>query len=201
MEKSLVVNKTDTLQLIQSFVYGLWSLDSGNILYNKGYYFREEGDVDFVAEEVSGKWQLTSRDSMEIVYTSFRQEYKAEYKIDSISESEMILSDSSGKHLFRKVPFGMNPEGNVLQGFSGNLEPGEDKNYTFDIPSAKKMELRLKTDNPAIVFRVFEGTNEITSIPVHHWTAIMIRSGKYKVTISNPQKGKNSEFDLKVLAY
>ena len=196
--------KTDTMEMIRSFVYGLWSLDSGNSLNNVGYYFRLDGTVDFVAADASGFWELIKNDSLKIVYTNYNEEYKADYKIDSISEGRMTISDKDGSYLFRKVPFGMNNEGVVLQGFSGSLEQGQEKVYSFDIPTAKKISLKLKSENKEIVFRVYENEKEVTSLPVQEWTSILIRSGKYKAKISYPKNKLNKDdggFDLKVIGF
>ncbi len=203
-EEKTSAAKTDTTEVIKSFIYGLWSMDSGNSLNNIGYYFRPDGTVDFVAADVSGFWELNKNDSIKIIYNSFNEEYKADYKIDSISEGRMTISDKDGSYLFRKVPFGMNNEGIVLQGFSGSLEQGQEKVYSFDIPTAKKISLKLKTANKDIVFRVYENEKEVTSLPVQEWTSILVRSGKYKAKVIYPKTKKVSEdggFDLKVIGY
>jgi hypothetical protein len=202
-EKSSAV-KTDTTEIIKSFIYGLWSMDSGNSLNNIGYYFRPDGTVDFVAADVSGFWELNKNDSIKIIYNSFNQEYKADFKIDSISEGKMTISDKDGSYLFRKVPFGMNNEGVVMQGFSGSLAQGQEKVYSFDIPTAKKISLKLKTENKDIAFRVYENEKEVTSLPVQEWTSILVRSGKYKTKVIYPKTKKGNEeggFDLKVIGY
>lgn len=195
-------NENDTLEIVRTFVYGLWSLDSGNSLYNEGYYFKPDGTVDFVAAEVSGTWELSGSDSIKIEYSSFDEVYKEFLKIDSINDNRMILTNKEGSHLFRKVPFGMNSEGTVLQGFAGKAEPGQIKEYAFEVPSSKKIQLKLSTQDPEISMRVYDGTNEITSSEVKSWTAIMIRSGKYFVRVSKTESGKTpGEFDLKVISY
>ncbi len=203
-EESPATLQADTMEMIRGYIYGLWSMDSGNVLNNFGYYFKPDGTVDFVAADAIGNWELFQKDSIKIVYNSFNEELKESFKIDSISEGRMTIRDKDGSYLFRKVPFGINNEGVVLQGFSGNISPGTEKEYEFDLPAAKKINLKLISSNKEIVFRVFEKDVEVTSTPLKEWTAILIRSGKYKAKIFYPPvKGvkENGEFDLKIIGY
>src|SRR5436190_24267864 len=94
VENNSIHNKTDTMEIIRQFISGLWSMDSGNILMNEGYYFKSDGTVDFVAAEASGQWQLISKDSIKIEYHSFDQNIMSVSKIDSLSNERMILNDS-----------------------------------------------------------------------------------------------------------
>ena len=196
--------KSDTMEIIRGFIYGLWSMDSGNILINEGYYFQQDGKVDFIASDYSGTWELLSTDSLKIIFPSFNKLKSSSIKIDSLSEGRMVLSDHKGKMIFRKVPFGMNREGTVLQGFAGQIEAGSEREYSINILSAKKMELRLNSKNEGIKFNIYDGQAPITSTPLRNWTAIMIRNGKYRVVVSNPKNNQSKEdgaFDLKVIGY
>jgi hypothetical protein len=195
---------TDTLEMIRGFIYGLWSKDSENTLQNVGYYFRPDGTMDFVAAGVSGSWALPQRDTLQITYSDQNQQYNANYRIDTLSESRMLIRDGDGSYLFRKVPFGMNVEGLVLQGFSGSLFPGEEKEYAFDLPAAKKITLKLNTKSKDVVFRIFDNQEELTSMPLQEWTGILVRSGKYKATVTNTNKRKQekqADFDLKIIGF
>jgi hypothetical protein len=201
-DQSDETSPTDTMEIIRNFIYGLWSMDSGNALNNEGFYFKPDGTVDFVSSELSGFWELPTNDSIHVVYSTINEKFSSPYKINSITESRMILTDQNGNHLFRKIPFGINNERVVLQGFAGALAGGMKKKYSFDIPSAKKINLILNSENKNISFQVFDDANEFTSVPVREWTAIMVRSGKYKVVVSNTGNSKeDSHFDLKVMGY
>ncbi len=198
------VNRADTMQIIRDFICGLWSMDSGNILMNEGYYFKPDGSVDFVAAEVTGEWKLITNDTIKISYAAFHRELSSVNRIDSLTIDRMVLRDSGGTRVFRKVPFGMNMEGTVLQGFAGTLDKGEEREYNFNIPSSKKIQLKLQSPNEELSFNVYDGNNLITSAPLREWTAIMIRGGMYRLVISNPKNGHSREegkFDLKVISF
>ena len=194
----------DSQEVIRQFIYGLWSLDSGNILSNEGYYFRPDGTVDFVASEQSGKWSLNKVNKLTISVPALNQEYLTEFNIDSISLDRMRLTSENKTHLFRKVPFGMDNEGNVLQGFSGSIAVGESRSFSFNIPSAKKIALRLNSDSPDVLFHIYRDDKEISTTGLREWSAIMIRSGRYEAIVTKGAKSvdKNpSDFDLKILGY
>ena len=147
---------------------------------------------------------MIKKDSLKINYHTFERDLSLKFKIDSMYEGRMVLTSDEGKYLFRKVPFGMNTEGIVLQGFMGKLESGEEREYSFDIPSSKKMELKLKCENKNVVFNIYDSNVLITPTPVQNWTAIMIRSGNYKVKIRNHSEKsikQEADFDLKVIGY
>jgi hypothetical protein len=203
-EESSSYNQNDTMELIRGFIYGLWSMDSGNSLNNEGFYFKTDGTVDFVGSDISGEWELKSKDSIKVSYSYFRSDFKLYYKIDSLNNNRMIIHDSDGTYLFRRVPFGINNEGNVLQGFAGSLSPGDEKEYMLNLPSTKKIALKLSSTDSTITFRLFDGGNELTSAPLHAWTGIIIRSGKYRAVVSkmknSPIKGEG-KFDLKVIVF
>ena len=197
-------NPNDTMELIRGFIYGLWSMDSGNSLNNQGFYFKNDGTFDFVGSDQSGEWELNSNDTIKISYSTFRESYILHYKIDSLNTDKLIIHDSDGTYLFRKVPFGMNNEGNVLQGFAGSLASGEEKEYNVDLPATKKITLKLSSPDSTITFRLYDGSNELTSAPLHAWTGIIIRSGKYRAVVSKPKNPKSigdGDFDLKVIGY
>jgi hypothetical protein len=206
--ESVVEEKSDSAKIVEQFIYGLWSMDSGNTLYNEGFFFRPDGTVDLVGSETTGKWRFNGKDSIVLSFDSYKANTAMNttndsfLKIDSITDSRMILSDESGTHLFRKVPFGMNNEGTVIQGFAGELSPGDKKEYSFDLPPAKKVSIKLKADS-AILFRVFDQKDELTSLPVREWTSIMIMGGKYKIEVQNSSSKKSGDegYDLKILVY
>lgn len=192
----------DTLKVVENFIYGLWSMDSGNTLFNEGYLFNSDGSVKFVASEREGTWNLCGKDSLKISYAYINESYDSYLKIDSITESRMILTDEEGTHLFRKVPFGMNNEGVVIQGFAGSLGTDDKKNYVIEIPPARKIYLKLKASDDTF-FKVYDNEKEITATPLHEWTAIMIRGGKYRLEVFRLAKknSKAEDFDLKVIAF
>lgn len=197
-ETGVAVN--DTNQMIQSFICGLWSLDSQNILNNEGYFFKPDGTVDFVASEYQGNWQIIGTDSIFIKYSFFDSAFETGFHIDSLTESRMVLSDSDGVHLFRKVPFGVNTEENVISGFSGTLLPGISKEYTFTIASAKKLRVALNTKSDNVRLKIFDDRGELTSTPVKDWQSIMVRSGNYKIVVDyvDRKKAIDEEFSIKV---
>ncbi len=197
-ETGVAVN--DTTQIIHSFVCGLWSLDSQNILNNEGYFFKPDGTVDFVASEYQGNWELVGTDSIKLKYAFFDSDYEQGFHIDSLSEARMVLSDSDGTHLFRKVPFGINTEETVISGYSGTLNPGFPKQYSFTIPSAKKLRIALSTNSENVKLKIYDSYGELTSTPVKDWQSIMVRSGEYKIVVDyvEPAKGTPEEFSLKV---
>jgi hypothetical protein len=204
VDNNTVDNKTDTMEIIRQFIYGLWSMDSGNILMNEGYNFKSDGSVDFIAAEASGKWQLVSKDSIKIEYHSFDQDIIPISKIDSLSNDRMVLNDSDRITVLRKVPYGENYQGNVIQGFAGTLEKGDERQYSFNVPSIKKIQLKLNSSNPDIFFNVFDDKKKITDIPVREWTAILIKGGEYQIVVSLPKKSTSlieGKFDLKVIAF
>ncbi len=204
-ESKEVSSVSDTTQIINTFICGLWSMDSGNTLNNQGFYFRNDGTVDFVSSEFSGNWKLIGTDSLKIEYNIWTDNHQYTIKIDSLSESRMVLSDSDGQTVYRKVPFGMNNEGNVIQGFSGYISPGQSKEYKVDLPPAKKIMLKMACPDSSVTFRLFDDReHEITSTSVHSWAGILIRTGKYKILLSKPLKSKMNEeadFDLKVMVF
>lgn len=201
-ENDTQIALNDTTQMIQSFVCGLWSLDSQNILNNEGYFFKSDGTVDFVASEYQGNWQIVGTDSIKLKYAFFDSAYEQGFHIDSLSESRMILSDSDGSYLFRKVPFGINEVETVIAGFNGTLIPGNPKNYSFTIPSAKKLRIALNTSSDNIKVRIYDSRGELTSTPVKDWQSIMVRSGEYKIVVDyvDGKKAKEEEFSMKVFA-
>ena len=194
------VSVNDTTQIIQSFICGLWSLDSQNILNNEGYFFKPDGTVDFVASEYTGNWEVIGTDSISLKYAFFDSAYETGFHIDSLTESRMVLSDSDGVHLFRKVPFGVNTEETVISGFSGTLLPGITKEYSFTIASAKKLRIALNTNSENVRLRIFDDNSELSSIPVKDWQSIMVRSGNYKIVVDYVDKKKAvaDEFSIKV---
>lgn len=191
----------DTIQLVQNFMCGLWSLDSSQNLTNVGYYFMSDGTVNFVGADASGSWKVINENTISISYYSDRREIGQTYHLDSLSESQMILSDSAGTYVFRKVPFGLNQEESLINGFHGTLMPGQAKEYTFTIPSAKKLRIALKCNDANVKMRVFDSKKELTSVALNDWQSIMVRSGNYKILVDyvDPKKAEMQDFDLKVL--
>jgi hypothetical protein len=194
----------DTTEIIRKFIYGLWSMDSGNALSNVGFYFRPEGVVDFVPADASGTWKFKSPDSLLINYVSFSGEQNFNAKIQFLDESRMILIEKPDTFVYRKVPFGMNSDGMLLHGFAGKLSPGQGKDYTVNLPASKKISFKLNSQNPEIFLQVFEGTKEVTSTPLREWTAIIIRGGSYSVKVfraADSKPGVPEDFDLKIIGY
>ena len=192
--------KNDTTQIVHSFICGLWSLDSQNILNNEGYFFKSDGTVDFVASEYQGEWNLIGPDSIKVKYSYDNRSHEMGLHIDSLNESRMILSDSEGVHLFRKVPFGVNMEENVLSGFTGTITPKMTKEYLFSIPSAKKIRVSMNTNSDNVRFKIYYDKEELTSIPVKDWQSIMVRSGNYKIVVDylDRKKMEAEEFTIRV---
>jgi len=196
--------QTDTMGIVRNFIYGLWSMDSGNTLYNEGYYFKPDGTVDFIASEDQGSWQLNSTDTLRLDYPSYNYNKKTIdlFHIDSVSTSRMVLSKNESIHVFRKVPFGINEEGMLLKGFSASIAGDENRFYDFELPAARKVSVILNTESPDISFRVFDEFQEKTSTPVKQFSAIMVRSGKYRIQVINNGANRDAQdFDIKVMSY
>lgn len=199
-EQTTISTKSENVQLINEFICGLWSLDSNRSLTNVGFYIKPDGTIDFLGGDLSGDWKLEGKNLLVISYSQNEKENVIKYNLDSLSESQMILSDSMGQSIYRKVPFGMNIDEIVLTGFHGTLFPGISKEYSFVLSSAKKIRLSLKSDDSNIKMRVFDSGKEISSIPLSDWQSIMVKSGTYKVKVDylNPKLAKMNDFDLKV---
>ena len=112
------------------------------------------------------------------------------------------MHDQSDTIVFRKVPFGTSPQENVLSGFSGSIAPGQEKEYTVELPAVKKIGLKLSSGNGNVKFLLYDGTKEIGS-SVMEWTGIVIRGGKYKIKLIFPKSGKSesADYDLKVYTF
>ncbi len=192
----------DTNEIVRQFIYGLWSLDSGNLLTNEGFLFGADGRLDFIASEFSGTWELTASDTMLIKWADYNTEKITTYKIDSLSDSRMILTDGKKNLLLRRVPFGVNQTETVLNGFAGTLTTGQTKDYEINLPSVKKIRIRLKSENVKVGFTMFDEEKEIAT-NIQDWTGIVIRGGKYKVSVILPREkiSESVDFDLKVIAY
>lgn len=190
-------------EFIQNFIFGLWSLDSNQSLTNVGFYFQPYGVIDFVGANQSGEWRLIDSDQLEINYQSNDQTIHTVYHLDSLSESQMILSDSNTTLVYRKVPFGIEEHENVLSGFHGSLESGQRKEYSFPLPSAKKIRVTLTSKDENIKMRVYDDKKELTLLPLKDFQSIMVRSGKYKIVVTKDfSKSKDFEdFDVKVLGW
>jgi hypothetical protein len=190
----------DTIAIMNSFIPGLWSLDSQNILNNEGYFFKPDGTVDFVASEASGEWELIGTDSLKLKYTYFDATSESSFHIDSLTESRMVLSDSDDAYLFRKVPYGVEISESVIAGYSGQLTPGNSREYSFMIPSAKKLRIALNTASDNVRLKVFDERSELTSVPVKDWQSIMVRSGNYKILVDfvDPKKARAEDYSIKV---
>lgn len=204
-ESRETLSNQDTSAIIQTFIYGLWSMDSGNSLLNEGFYFRNDGTVDFVSSEITGNWRLKGNDSLNIDYTYWYDMHNLIFKIDSLNEGRMVLSDTNGFHVFRKIPFGLNPEGNVAGGYSGYIDPGQSKEFPIELPPAKKIAVMMACPDSSVTFRLYDDqTREITSADVRNWTGIVIRGGKYKIVLTKPLKSKwneEADYDIKVMVY
>lgn len=198
--QATVSNVQENVQLINEFICGLWSLDSNRSLTNVGFYIKPDGTIDFVTGDLSGSWKLEGKDLLVLSFSQNEKDIVLKYHLDSLNESQMILSDSSGQNIYRKVPFGINNDEIVLTGFHGTLFPGISKEYSFMLPSAKKIRLSLKSEDSTIKMRIYDATKELTSIPLTDWQSIMVKSGTYKVKVNylNPKIGKMNDFDLKV---
>lgn len=195
--------QSDDISFIsKQLICGLWSVDSGNILTNEGYYFTSDGTLGFIASEFTGSWELVGNDTLKIKYNNYVKDIEMPFKIDSLSESRLVMHDQSDTIVFRKVPFGMNPEENVLSGFSGSLSPGQEKVYTVELPSVKKIGLKLTSGNENVKFLLYDGEKEIGS-SVMEWTSIIIRGGKYKIKLIFPKSDTkdDADYDLKVYTF
>ena len=196
---------TDTNEIIRSYIFGLWSLADGNMLNNDGYFFQPDGTIRLVASEYSGEWNLINRDSLRISFQVYSRDAEVSYyRIDSLSAEKMQLSSKDGSHAYRKVPFGINQEGTVLQGFMGSLLENQTKYYEVEIPTAKEVSIVLSSDNPSITFRFFEKDHQLTSTGVQSWRGILTHGGMYELrimdTVSNNSKA-GSSYSIKVIGF
>lgn len=195
-------NANETI-FIQNIIFGLWSLDSNQSLTNVGFYFQPDGIIDFVGVDQRGEWKLNGSDQLEINYQSNKQPIHTVFHLDSLTESQMILTDSDKTFLYRKVPFGIEQHENVLNGFHGSIQSGQQKQYSFSLPSAKKIRITLISQDENIKMRVYDDERELTLLPLKDFQSIMVKSGKYKVVISKDFSKNNEmeDFDVKVLAW
>lgn len=201
-QTTVTVNSTSALQ----FISGLWSLDKNNSLNNDGYYFLNDRTFLRVASERTGNWQHIGKDTLLLKYSA--TDSVAQQKIliiDTLTSDRMVLRDHEGIKVFRKVPFGKNPEATVLSGFMGSISSGTEKEYTFNLPSSKEIKIELNANDSDIHFRFFEGTTEFTTAAVRSWEGIIVRGGSYQVKISKSKKAvapdEAVDFNLKVLGY
>ncbi|HNP48553.1 MAG TPA: hypothetical protein PKK99_15600 [Bacteroidia bacterium] len=204
MKVNVVSNEPQKSPL--QFLGGLWSLDTHDSLNNSGYYLGNDGTVQKVASEENGTWELRQSDSLLLSFELNKTQGKQIiYRIDSIQADRMVLSDSSGKSVYRKVPFGRNNEGTVLSGFMGTLAPGIRKEYKFNLPPAKAVKIELVTAESGISFRFYEQDHEITTREVKSWEGILIRGGSYHVELSRSSvgalSGEAADFNVKVIGY
>lgn len=185
----------------------MWSVDSQNFLNNEGFYLQPDGRLSLVASEAQGEWRLMGRDTLYLkVHNWSPDPLEYFFILDSLDPQFMILRDTTGQTVYRKVPYGTNAEGIVLNGFMGSLNRQLNaKEYRFDLPSAKRIKLEIQSAFAGISFRVFDGDQELTAAPVKSWDAILIRSGQYKalVALDDPFQLKEDrvEFELKVVGY
>lgn len=196
------VHTPDEIQMLP----GLWSLDSMNFLTNAGYYFMPDGSVDRIASTVSGTWEFRGPDSLIVAFPVNQDSLERfAFTIDTLVSGRMILNDADKSLVFRKVPFGLKEEGTVLSGFSGSIIQGFTKEYSFDLASARKMEVLMTTKNPGIAFRMYDDIGEVTDSAVTSWKGILVRGGKYRIRIGLSAGGsignENADFTLKVTGY
>jgi len=195
----------DTTAIIRNYISGLWSLAEGNMLNNDGYFFQPDGTIRLVASEYSGQWNLINRDSLRISFQIYsREDEVSVFRIDSLSVDRMVLNSKDGVHTYRKVPFGINLEGTVLQGYIGSLADNQIKHYEVEIPTAKEISIELSADNPSIFFRFFEKDVQLTSAGVRGWRGILTHGGKYELrvmdTTVNNSKASTS-YSIKVIGF
>jgi hypothetical protein len=201
-KEDLPEGKTENSPAIKTFIYGLWSRDTNNLLSNEGYMFRPDGTVELVCNEYSGNWEFNGKDSIVLKFGNYQDATVESLNIDSLSESRMVLSGANGRRVFRKVPFGINDEGVVLNGFAGDVSPGKMRDYNVTLPFAKKIQILLKSENEGLRFSFSDTNGNIISSDVREWTGILITGGKYKVTVMPPETAREIiSFDLKVLTF
>src|SRR6187401_2551386 len=82
--KEPVKTYDDSIQAIHTFLYGLWSEDSGNVLANTGFFFRNDGTVDLIASEYTGKWKINGKDSLQIDFDTWSGTKISLFRIDSL---------------------------------------------------------------------------------------------------------------------
>lgn len=192
---------------MHQFLAGLWSVDSENALSNEGFYIQPDGQLLLVASEARGQWKLLGRDTLRLLVDNWSPKPQTyDFIIDSLDPQLMILRDSAGQRLYRKVPYGTNAEGTVLNGFMGTLDRQlSAKEYRFDLPSAKRIRVELNTAATRVSFRLFSGEHELTAAAVKRWEGILVRSGQYRAVVAlDPpelQTEEPVEFDLKVYGY
>jgi hypothetical protein len=196
----------DTLSLIRNFLPGLWSLDTGNSLTNDGYLILPDGSLNVVASEVSGTWELHVKDTLKFIFPGdFTKPYEETFKLDSLSVQRMVLHSENEKYIFRKIPYGKNPEGIVLSGYSGSIYPGTEKEYNFELPSAKEINITLNCENKSVVFRIYDNGVEITPADLKKWQGILVHGGKYMLKIKFPgresETSQSADYNVKVIAY
>lgn len=186
---------------------GLWSLDSSSMLTNSGFFLQPNGQLELVGFETIGDWSLKSNDSLMLrTRTDSADTLTVSYKINSIEADRMSLSGSDGEHLYRKVPFGLAPQEEVLTGYIGTLSSKQpERMHEATLPSAKKIGLRLLTADTTLRLELLQGERNYSPKRSVEWRGILVSGGKFelKLTSTRPEKltETGSEYELKILGY
>lgn len=202
-------NKSDEYSGSQTntLLPGLWSMDSSSILSNTGFFLQPDGRMEPVGYEASGNWSLKGNDTLELRSNSASSEsISSAYKIVSISADRMILSGTDGEHLYRKVPFGLANQEEVLTGYIGTLSSKQpDRIHDAVLPSVKKIALRLVSADTTLRLELLQGERNFSPAPAIEWRGILVAGGKFELRLSSTQPKKlsetGSEYELKVLGY
>ncbi len=197
-------NVTRTSLRLEQVLPGVWSIDSAGQLTNTGFYFRDDGSVEFAGTDKSGRWLVIGDDQFCISLMNGSTDTLTEsFAVDSVTADRLAVKGREVAFLLRKVPYGEGIEQNVLSGFMGRLtRVVSEKNYTVSIPSSKKITIELKSQDPALAFELLSPSGPMTLTPVRSWSSVVILGGEFslKIKSSDPSRltADGSEFDVKV---
>ncbi|MFM2135368.1 MAG: hypothetical protein RL021_768 [Bacteroidota bacterium] len=186
---------------------GLWSLDSNSTLTNSGFFLQPNGQLELVGFETSGEWTLNGLDSLTFrTVAGTADTMSVSYKLVSIEADRMSLSGSDGEHLYRKVPFGLAPQEEVLTGYIGTLSSKQvERKHDATLPSAKKIGLRLITADTTLRLELLQGERNFSPEPSVEWRGILVSGGKFELKLSSTRPDKltesGSEYELKIFGY
>jgi hypothetical protein len=119
----------------------------------------------------------------------------------------MLLADNAGSRLYRKVPFGMAPEPEVLSGFAGSLtDRQQEKTHPTLLPATRKIGLRLTAEDTALRAELYKGEKRISPAGVREWDGILVRGGNdYRIRIFSTRpdilRPDGSGYDVRILSY
>lgn len=183
---------------------GLWSRDSAGYLTNRGYLFNPAGDFQEVASSGSGSWELNAADSL--VLTENEKSYSLLIEKQDADHIRLKAVNDGMTSLYRRVPFGMKDQPDILTGYSGSLSKlMPERTYTLNIPSTKMVEVLMQCEDTLAGFMILDDNHVLTPRPVQRWKSVIINGGAYRLKLMHAKPGKLTdqgvEYDVKLMTY